>query len=379
MAFRRFEILDVRLPSFLQHDATQIRILTEPNINDKDSITLEKLLIYKDAENKDRIIQASGVEKDNVIETDNRNLLNVFEFNLNFEEHDVYYVTYDIWHNDVTHAGWARPNMVTRDTDGYSSNDVEIITPKLQITTDPNNAELGGFTIKTSEFQTFIGTATHKFTTWIIEDYTGNVIWKRERDAANLTSIRIPNNILNIDSLYVIKAIHFSSSNVPSNPGKMIIKTKGELTEVEKILLATKVAAGTMTEVDKEVLNTLGASGVDLVYGNERPVITGGKDSLTDVSEALENSLNQMMDYALTSGAKTAHIKHLTETVEKLNGQLKVLKDRLSKDDATIKQLQAENEYMDTHRVPKGVFEKAMARVIELSIENALLKSNCNK
>lgn len=379
MAFRRFEILDVRLPSFLKHDATQIRVLTEPNINATDSKVIEKLLIYKDAEKKDDIIKASGVDKNDVIETDTRDLLNVFEFNLNFEEHDVYYVTYDIWHNDVTHAGWARPNMVTRDTDGYSSNDVEIITPKLQITTDPNNAELGGFTIKTSEFQTFIGTATHKFTTWIIEDYTGNVIWKRERDAANLTSIRIPNNILNIDSLYVIKAIHFSSSNVPSNPGKMIIKTKGELTEVEKILLATKVAAGTMTEVDKEVLNTLGASGVDLVYGNERPVITGGKDSLTDVSEALENSLNQMMDYALTSGAKTAHIKHLTETVEKLNGQLKVLKDRLSKDDATIKQLQAENEYMDTHRVPKGVFEKAMARVIELSIENALLKSNCNK
>ena len=376
MAFRRFEILDVRLPNFLKHDATQIRVLTTPTVDDKDAIVIEKLLVYKDAEKKDDIIKASGVDADNVIETDTRDLLKVFEFNLNFEDHDVYYVTYDIWHNDLTHAGWARPNMVTRDTDGYSNNDVEIITPKLTVTTDPNNAELGGFNIKTTEFQTFLGTAKHKYTTWIIEDYTGNVVWKRQRDSVNLTSMRVPNNILNIDNLYVIKAIQFSNGNVPSNPGKLIIKTKGELTEVEKTLIAAKIAAGTMTEADKEVLRTLGPSGVHLTYGNERPVITGGKDSLENVSSALESSLNRMMDYALTSGAKTSHIRHLTETVTSLTEQLKTLENRLRDNDNTIEELQAENESMDAHRVPKGVFEKAMARVIELSIENSLLKNS---
>ena len=34
MAYRRFEILDVRLPADLTHDATYIKVLYKPNLED---------------------------------------------------------------------------------------------------------------------------------------------------------------------------------------------------------------------------------------------------------------------------------------------------------------------------------------------------------
>lgn len=311
MAFRRFEILDVRTPSFLEHDATQIRVLTSPNIENKDSLEIEKLLIYKNAEKKQDIIEASGVSEDNIIEVDNRDLLREYEFNLNFEKSDIYYVTYNIWYNDVTSAGWARPNMVTRDTDGYSANNVEIITPILKVNTDPNNAELGGFNIITTPFRTFLGTAKHKYTSWYIEDFTGNVIWKRERDSVNLTSIRIPNNILALDSIYTIKAIHFSDSNVPSNPGKLVIKTKGELSEVEKALF--------------------GASAKAIQFGHERPIVTGGKDSLEVIENALDEAIHRMTNTAILNG-------NLKLVIEKLNKQLAEVNNEVANLQAKLKQ-----------------------------------------
>ena len=335
MAYRRFEILDVRLPTFLQHDATHIKVLNQPDIDDKDATVIDKLLVFKDAKKKDDIIKASNVSQDNVIEVDTRDLLRVFEFNLNFENTDVYYVTYDIWYNDVTSAGWARPNMVTRDTDGYSRNDVEVITPTLEVTTDPNNAELGGFRVLTSKFKTFLGSGVHKYTSWFIKDFTGNVIWKQERSNVNLDSIRIPNNILDIDNIYVIKAIHFSDGNVPSNPGKLIIKTKGELTEVEKYAYAIANNGGVITEL---------ANAEKIKFGYERPVLTGGKDSIEDIEDALEKSIVTMVNANILNGNLEQNITLLNNEIKDLNNEIKELNTKLANSENNEKELKELND-----------------------------------
>ena len=194
--------------------------------------------------------------------------------------------------------------MVTKDTDGYAHNDVEVITPIVDVSTDPNNAELGGFIITTSPFRTFLGTATHKYTSWYIEDYTGNVVWKRERDDVNLTSIRVPANILNVNSIYTIKVVHFSNGLVPSNPGKLIIKTKGELSEVERV-----------------------------IYGNQRPVITGGKASMEDLEKAYLDLFNKYIN--ATIGYKSMLMscedekEKIIEEKDELNNELNETKEEL--------------------------------------------------
>jgi len=338
MAYRRFEILDIRLPADLKHDATFIKVLYNPDLEDKDALFEEKLLLYKDAEKKDEIKKATGVSDNDVIEVDDRDKLRLYEFNLDFENNDVYFITYDLYYNDVTHSGWARPLMVTRDTDGYSHNDVEVLTPILSVTTDPNNAELGGFMVSTTPFRTYLGTAIHKYTSWYIEDYTGNVIWKREKDDVNLTTIRIPANILDINSLYTIKAIHFSNGMVPSNPGKLIIKTKGEISEVEKI-----------------------------IYGNQRPVITGGKASMEELEEAYTELFNKYINtkigyksmLTLCEDEKEKIIEEKNELNNELNETKEELHEALDNYEALKNKLEETvNEYLEQCKIKDASLEE---------------------
>ena len=349
MAYRRFEILDVRLPADLKHDATFIKVLCKPNLEDSESLIEEKLLLYKDAERKNEIKEATGVDDDDIVEVDNRDKLRLYEFNLDFEKYDVYFITYDLYYNDVTHSGWARPLMITKDTDGYAHNDVEVLTPIVSVSTDPNNAELGGFTISTTPFRTFLGTALHKYTSWYIEDYTGNVVWKREKDDVNLTSIRIPANILNVNSIYTIKVIHFSNGLVPSNPGKLIIKTKGELSEVERI-----------------------------IYGNQRPVITGGKASMEELEEAYTELFNKYINttigyksmLTLCEDEKEKVIEEKNEINNELNETKEELQEALDNYEALKNKLEETvNEYLEQCKIKDATIEEKEKLITEA--ENA--------
>jgi len=277
MAFRRFEIIEVNLPKGIEHVASLFIVSRKPlivddnsHITNTDDIVNKKLVIDPNYKNKSKIENDPDAKDADKLETTDRELFRITEFNLDFEHFDMYFVTYKLFYSDGNNSGWAKPLLITRDTDGYSANDVEIITPKLSITTDPNNAELGGFMVNTTKFDTFFGNAVHKFTTWRIRDYTGNIVWEKAMDDVNLTSIRIPNGILDLDSVYTIEAIHFSNGNVPSNPGRLFIKTKGEYSEVEKVM-----------------------------FGLARPALTGGRVTLEEVSAFNEKILEKYLNLAL--------------------------------------------------------------------------------
>jgi len=174
-----------------------------------------------------KFIDDTDIVIDIVKDTEN---LNGREFDLDYTVHDIYYgrirINFDVDGNSFW--GWCKPIVLTKKGDGFSHNNSVIVTPVLTITSDINNCELGGFTVNSNDFILFTGVGFHKYSNWYIKDINDRTIWEREIDKHNLTSIRIPNDILDTNKHYVIEVVYFSNGNQRSNTGKLIIKTSGD-------------------------------------------------------------------------------------------------------------------------------------------------------
>lgn len=158
------------------------------------------------------------------------------EFELDFDSNDLYYGRVVLNFDNTGTDNYVNKTLVlTRDGDGFTHNNSVIVTPKLTITSDSNNSELGGFTIKGNKFVLFLGIGGHKYTSWYIRDTKNKVIWSRELDENNLTEIRVPNNILEANRHYTIEAVYIASGKQKSNTGKLLIKTTG-LSELSELI-----------------------------------------------------------------------------------------------------------------------------------------------
>ena len=151
------------------------------------------------------------------------------EFDLDFDSYDIFYGRVVLNFNASGSDNYVNKTIIlTRDGDGFSHNNSVVVTPKLTITTDIRNAELGGFTVEGSEFMLFLGIGGHKHTSWSIKNTSNEIIWSRKNDEVNLTKIRIPNDILKTNKHYIIEAVYTAVGNQRSNAGKLLIKTMGK-------------------------------------------------------------------------------------------------------------------------------------------------------
>lgn len=82
------------------------------------------------------------------------------------------------------------------------------------------------FTIVAGGFDV-IGNATHKSTSWIIEDIYGNVVWCSLEDELNKESIFVENIILRADKVYRIKVMFHTTSDDASQIATKTIKVAG--------------------------------------------------------------------------------------------------------------------------------------------------------
>jgi len=172
-----------------------------------------------------------GFEDNNVVFEsleDEENLTSIM-VPLSLDDDDLYYSRTKIHFSDGTESDWSKPNVITKYATGFNFNDTVIVTPQLSVDFDIRNAPLGGFKVTSSEFRLFSGIGSHKFTTWIIEDDNGNQVWSRMNDKYNLTSVRIPNNILLPGRMYTIKAMYITDTNAYSNYGRLKIITNPDL------------------------------------------------------------------------------------------------------------------------------------------------------
>jgi len=199
------------------------------------------------------------------IEKDEENLTDI-DLDLDFSATDVYYARVKLHFDDDTYYGWTKPIVLTRDGDGFSHNNTVIVTPKVSIDSDRDNCQLGNFKINGGEFIIFTGTGYHEKTSWAIKDNTGAVIWEVKRDEHNLTQIRVPSNTLKPNRLYTIEVVYISNNNMPSNAGKLIVKTTGE-----------------------------GSSAEDLSFGGIRPIVAENED----LKEALDYTLAKLVEISV--------------------------------------------------------------------------------
>jgi len=204
MAIIKLAIRSVKLPSKKTLKSVDYQISTDGQFTDKDFIV--------------------NIQKD-------KKYLTGREFDLDFTVQDIYYGRVRLNFNEEGEKEdyyQGRPVIITRSGDGFSHNNAVIVTPSLSIDCDVNNSELGGFNVTASDFILFSGVGDHKCTNWFVRDTNGTVKWQREQDDANLTSIRIPNDVLDGNRHYTIEAVYISTGNQRSNIGKLIIKTMGK-------------------------------------------------------------------------------------------------------------------------------------------------------
>jgi len=151
------------------------------------------------------------------------------EFDLDFDSNDIYYGRVVLNFNTSGSDNYVNKTiLLTRDGDGFSHNNSVVVTPKLTITSDIRNSELGGFTVDSSEFMLFLGIGSHKMTSWFIRNTNNEIIWSRKNDEFNKTKIRIPNDILKVNKHYIIEAVYIATGNQRSNAGRLLIKTMGK-------------------------------------------------------------------------------------------------------------------------------------------------------
>jgi len=154
----------------------------------------------------------------------------IYEYlsDLSFVNNEVYYVRVKFYFSDDTESNWSKAIVVTKDSEGILINNVTIKTPKIEANIDPKNCPLGNFKLTTSDFKLILGSGKHKYTYWEIRDLFNNLVWSRYKDKVNLTSIWIPDHILQSGKGYIIKVKHVSDTGGHSNWGRLYVKTTEE-------------------------------------------------------------------------------------------------------------------------------------------------------
>ena len=96
------------------------------------------------------------------------------------------------------------PSMITPfkgNQEGVRISDTIIKTPKVRIETTTELSNKEQLVITTSEFEMFSSIGQHKYSTYVITDLEGKVLFKRELDEDNLTRLILPKEINILDNL----------------------------------------------------------------------------------------------------------------------------------------------------------------------------------
>jgi len=176
--------------------------------------------------------------------------------NLDLNDDTVYYVRtkfhFLLEDGSKKETNWSRPVIVTKGSEGISSNNSLILTPKLELDINPNNVPLGSFKVTSSEYRDLMSNTKHVSSEWVIEELLGDVVWTSGEDKNNLTSIILPDDILKPDKAYFIKVRYKNNFGNYSNWGTIVIKTRKEI----------KTTTDTISDSDAEILRKLVATAI---------------------------------------------------------------------------------------------------------------------
>ncbi len=149
---------------------------------------------------------------------------NLLEFHIlkTPEKDQIVFARVKINFSNDTASDWSRPITLSECQKGFKLSNTIVVTPEVLLY-DAVLDISGNLKIGTTEFRLYAGTGKHLSTTWEISTMFGDIVWSRDDDEDNLLSITIPDNKLEKNKLYVVKAKHKTDTNTYSNYGRRIV------------------------------------------------------------------------------------------------------------------------------------------------------------
>ena len=103
----------------------------------------------------------------------------------------------------------------------FTTPDVYVKTPDITIQGEPSNVSEMPI-ITGSEFKVIGDKDEHQYTDWVIRDINGDIVWSSLQDNINLTSIRVPNNVLKTSTTYLFEVTYYGNKYVSPTRRKTV-------------------------------------------------------------------------------------------------------------------------------------------------------------
>jgi hypothetical protein len=211
---------------------------------------------YPDFTNPENILAESLNDEENLLE---------FRAELEINEDDTVYVRTKYHFSNGKENNWSRVTPLDGDQKGLKLSDAIIATPVVEVSINYNKLSKDELTIVSKPFAMYVGSGSHKSTTWVVKDVDNNIIYKREKDENNLLELKLDKSILKEDKTYIFEVIHHSSTNTDSNIGKRVFTT---FNQENKLFKLTRFKEATL---DRKLfyrlsLSTTLFSSLDLVF-----------------------------------------------------------------------------------------------------------------
>jgi len=250
---------------------------------------------------------------------DTENLLQ-YKYDIDINETESLYVRTKYHFSNGLSSRWSKIVPLRSDQIGVKLSSTVLSTPLVEFEINHVDTIYTELTLKTNDMQLYAGAGNHKSTTWNITDIDGKVIFNREKDEDNLTSITIDAKILKPNKVYAIKAKHHTDSNADSNFGKVYLTTHNGETSLFEIVPGNRMVPNRYVYCKLSVY-TNKFSRVDLIIKDSKGnIVASNLDQLSRTPRIFTGDLKLYNNYSLyaritlVDGTKTQY-KHVVSEI----------------------------------------------------------------
>lgn len=260
------------------------------------------------------------------------------KFELDITDEDTFYVVTRYQYKQVDVDGdvlgedglvitkMGTPSMVTPfkgDQSGVKISDTIVKTPIVtkEVTYDYVNS--GNIKLIGSKFEMFSSIGLHQSTSWIVTDLNGNVLFKRDKDVDNLTSIVLPKTFNVSDNMLIYCAYH-SDTNADSNYGLLVNITNNKLPMFD-ITMYGDLYVKLEAQFRVKLINSLFKKVVLIVKDGETEVAryTSTKDVIIVPTYDLVIGKTYHFEFTVTSANDLAQTYTITKIAKDYNSKFK--------------------------------------------------------
>jgi len=127
-------------------------------------------------------------------------------------------------YNNGLSSEWSRTIPIKSGQVGFKVSSTVVLTPKVDAKVLITN-RTKEVKIESSPMKLYAGVGEHIATSYLIEDGNGNVVFSREEDKENLTSLTLNYDFFKDDKVFVVRVKYHTDVNVESNYGTYLLDT----------------------------------------------------------------------------------------------------------------------------------------------------------